>query len=84
MKISSRLGWPYTEMLDLLSLPERYWNNYTRTSVLEHVPQKIMVCDLAVVLKAWAYFYHHNLDTNQGGFELTIKRASILYLLLTS
>lgn len=84
MKTSSRSGWPYTEMLGLLALPTRVRHNFTRTRVPKQVPRKIMVHDLDDVLKAQTYFYHHNLDNNKNGSELTAVRELSLYMNITS
>lgn len=84
MKISSRSGWPYTEMLGLLPLPSRDRHNSTRTRVPKQVPRKITVRDLDDVLKAQTYFYHHNLDNNRNGSELITVRELSLYMNITS
>lgn len=84
MKTSSRLGWPYIEMLGLLTLPARDRHNFTRTRVPKQVPRKIMVRDLDDVLKAQTYFYHHNLDKNRNGSELTTVKELSLYMNITS
>ncbi|KAI5441627.1 hypothetical protein KIW84_010910 [Lathyrus oleraceus] len=39
--------------------------------------------DIDVILKAWAYFIHHTLDTNQSGYDIIAERALELYLFLT-
>ncbi|KAI5411665.1 hypothetical protein KIW84_056657 [Lathyrus oleraceus] len=37
---------------------------------------------MAPVLKVWAYYMHHTLNTNRSGFDLIAERALALYFLL--
>lgn len=42
----------------------------------------MLVVDFAPILKAWAYYMHHTLDTNQSGSDLIGERALALYFIL--
>lgn len=42
----------------------------------------MLVVDLALIPKAWAYYMHHTLDTNWSGSYLITERGLSLYFLL--
>lgn len=65
-------------MLDRLKLKERDSQPTSTT-----IPNKLGIVDLYVFLKAWMYFLHHTLDTNQSGSELINVKALALYCVLT-
>lgn len=77
MKSSSRVGWPYKEMCDMLAQLGKNWQSTVKPN-----PSKMLVVDMNPILKALVYFMHHTLDTNLSGSDLIAERALDLYLLL--
>ncbi|KAI5436946.1 hypothetical protein KIW84_023175 [Lathyrus oleraceus] len=77
MKGSSRSGWPFNDMRQLLVQSDKDWQ-----PVEKQTPSKMLVVDISPISMALAYYMHHTLDTYKNGSDLIVERAFTLYFLL--